>query len=502
MLLINPPLVIPSEAPAGLAKLKGAFEAHAAECHLWDANIEGLQFMMTAAEAGSDNWSRRAVRNREANLKRLRQPDGYDKSYKLMVSDLNRLLKLAAPQHSLSLADYRDAVLSPVSSGDFLKAAGDWQMSPFAAFFAPRLTSLIEELNPGIIGFSVNYLSQALCAFAMAGFVKERWPQVRLVMGGGLITSWSSRPGFVSPFGGLIDELISGPGEAPLLRMHGIDAGAPHYRPSLSGLPLDEYLAPGLILPYSTSRGCYWSRCAFCPERAEGQAYKACPIDAVTDDLACLVARYRPRLIHFTDNALSPRLLRRLAANPPGAPWYGFVRVSAELADPDFCRALKAAGCVMLKLGLESGDQTVLDRLEKGIELETVSAVLASLSAAGIGVYAYLLFGTPAEDVASARRTLEFTARHAGQIGFLNLAIFNLPLNAPDAQTLERSSFYEGDLSLYQDFVHPAGWGRRQVRQFLEQEFKRHPAIAPIIASDPPFFGSNHAPFFCGQDLM
>lgn len=497
MLLINPPLVIPSEAPAGLAKLKGAFEAHAAECQLWDANIEGLQFLMATAEAGSDNWSRRAVRNREANLARLRQPAGYAKGYQLMVSDLNRLLKLAAAQHNLTLADYRDARFSPVRSGDLLAAAREWRTNPFAAFFAPRLTGLVEEHNPAVIGFSVNYLSQALCAFAMAGFVKERWPQVRLVMGGGLITSWSTRAGFVSPFGGLIDELVSGPGEAPLLRMHGTEASARHYRPSLSGLPLEEYLAPGLILPYSASRGCYWSRCAFCPERAEGQAYKACPVSAVTDDLAYLVTRHRPRLIHFTDNALSPRLLRQLAANPPGAPWYGFVRVSAELADPDFCRVLKAAGCVMLKLGLESGDQTVLDRLEKGIELEMVASVLESLHAAGIGIYAYLLFGTPAEDADSARRTLDFTARHAAQIDFLNLAIFNLPLNAPDAQTLERSSFYEGDLSLYQDFAHPAGWGRRQVRQFLEQEFKRHPAIAPIIANDPPLFGSNHAAFFC-----
>ncbi|OPZ59224.1 MAG: hypothetical protein BWY87_01111 [Deltaproteobacteria bacterium ADurb.Bin510] len=151
----------------------------------------------------------------------------------------------------------------------------------------------------------------------------------------------------------------------------------------------------------------------------------------------------------------------------------------------------------MLKLGLESGDQAVLDELEKGIELETVSQALKSLKAAGIGVYAYLLFGTPAEDAISARRTLDFTASHAESIDFLNMAIFNLPLNAPDAARLARREFYEGDLALYQDFVHPSGWGRRQVRQFLELEFKRHPAVAPIIASEPPFFGSNHAAFFC-----
>ena len=53
-----------------------------------------------------------------------------------------------------------------------------------------------------------------------------------------------------------------------------------------------------------------------------------------------------------------------------GVPWYGFARIGPPLTDPDFCMALKQAGCVMLKLGIESGDQGVLDSLEKGISVE------------------------------------------------------------------------------------------------------------------------------------
>jgi radical SAM superfamily enzyme YgiQ (UPF0313 family) len=63
---------------------------------------------------------------------------------------------------------------------------------------------------------------------------------------------------------------------------------------------------------------------------------------------------------------VSPKLLVALAAHPPGVPWYGFARVSEELTDPGFCSQLRQAGCVMLKLGIESGDQGVLDALNKG----------------------------------------------------------------------------------------------------------------------------------------
>jgi len=201
-------------------------------------------------------------------------------------------------------------------------------------------------------------------------------------------------------------------------------------------------------------------------------------------------------LLHFLDNAMSPALLRSMAGTPVGVPWYGFARISPELADPAFCRALKRSGCVMLKLGLESGSQQVLDHLQKGIDLETASKTLEALNGAGIAAYVYLLFGTPPETEADAEKTLNFAVRQHERISFLNVAIFNLPAYGPDTENLETESFYEGDLSLYRTFVHPAGWDRPAVRRFLNRAFKRHPAISPILQRDPPYFTSNHAPFF------
>jgi len=128
--------------------------------------------------------------------------------------------------------------------------------------------------------------------------------------------------------------------------------------------------------------------------------------------------------------------------------------------------------------------------------LSTASQVLKNLKKAGIAAYVYLLFGTPAETITEARSTLEFVAGHQDAITFLNLAIFNMPLCGHEAREYETEQFYEGDLSLYAGFKHPRGWDRKLVRQFLENEFKRHPAVAAILKNDPPIFTSNHAAFF------
>jgi len=311
------------------------------------------------------------------------------------------------------------------------------------------------------------------------------------------VTSWLRRPNWRNPFAGLVDQLVAGPGEAALLECCGVlDQPRLPPLPDYTGLALADYLAPGLILPYSAASGCYWNRCSFCPERAEGNPHQPLPAARVLAELHQLCTTYRPTLVHLLDNAVSPALLRGLTEQPPGAPWYGFARIDAQLADPDFCRALRRAGCVMLKLGLESGDQGVLDRLRKGIDLGTAAKALTNLRQAGIAVYAYLLFGTPAEDEQAARRTLEFVVRHAPAIDFLNVALFNLPLLGDGAESVETSPFYDGDLSLYTGFRHPQGWDRRQVRRFLHREFNRQPAVAAILRRDPPLFTSNHAPLF------
>jgi hypothetical protein len=502
ILLIHPPLSKPCEPPAGIARLRSALQAHGVRSSVLDLNLEGTLRLIQEFRAPSDTWTRRALRKLPEHLASLRSESGYKRlaRYQGAVRDLNRLLQVAGRTRgaALSLANYQHRDLSPVKSRDLIRAAERFEEDPFYPYFSRRLRQVLETDPPSAVGFSLNYLSQALSTLAMIGFLKENFPGLKIILGGGLATSWVRRPGWQNPFSGLVDFLVDGLGEGPLLSL--FNAPCPPkteaYTPDYDPFPLGDYLAPGLILPYSASSGCYWGRCLFCPERAEGNSYRPTASRQVIQDLKNLVAERKPVLIHLLDNAISPALLRELAGHPFEVPWYGFARITEQLADLEFCLALKESGCVMLQLGLESGDQGVLDQLQKGIELGVASQALKNLKKAGIGTYVYLIFGTPAESEAEARKTLEFAVRHSGEIGFLNLAIFNLPAHGEEAGNLSTHAFYQGDLSLYSNFTHPRGWDRDRVRSFVEKEFKRHPAVSPIVKRDPPIFTSNHAPFF------
>jgi hypothetical protein len=500
MMLLYPPAAKPSEPPAGVARLAGALRHHGVPCTIVDANLEGMLHLLAKPPGASDTWTSRACRHLPAHLHSLRNPEGFANAdqYRRAVLDVNRVLETSTSGSTarVGLANYSDTGLSPLRSGDLIRAAEKPERNPFCIHFRERMRRLLNEENAGAVGISLNYLSQGLSAFSMIGLLKRENPGIRMMLGGGLVTSWMGRPGWKNPFIGLVDELVAGPGEGALLSVFDKPCQGPGYTPDYDALAGQAYFAPGFILPYSASSGCYCHRCSFCPERAEGNPYVPVPPEVAVREVRNLAEKTKPVLIHFLDNAMSPALLAEIAARGLDAPWYGFARITPHLGDPDFCHDLKRSGCVMLKLGLESGDQDVLDQLQKGIDLETASRALRNLAGAGIGTYVYLLFGTPAETREKAEATLEFTVKHGACIRFLNLAVFNMPAYGPEAEKFEVKPFYEGDLSLYTDFVHPAGWSRTRVRSFLDKEFKRHPVIAAILRRDPPLFTSNHAPFF------
>jgi hypothetical protein len=500
VLLIHPPVVRPCEPPPGLARLAGALKQAGVDCRIIDANLEGLLGRCRQVPTASDTWTRRAAARTDRNLTHLSRAETYSNldRYRQAVHALNRVLAMNGRHldSHIGLADHQHDTLSPTNSSDLAKAFSFPEKNPFYDDFSNRLHGLFQKNTPDLVGISLNFLSQALCAFAIAGLIRRLVPKMNIVMGGSLVTSWMKRPGWKNPFEGMIDHMISGPGEIPILSLLAGTSVDTHPEPDFTDLSRLPYLSPGLILPFSASSGCYWRRCAFCPEKSEGNRYQPIPVARAVRQLRTLSEAYHPALIHLTDNALSPVFLKALAKTPPGAPWYGFVRVTRHLADPDFCRSLRNAGCVMLQIGMESGSQRVLDAFGKGIDLATAEKALLELRRAQIATYVYLLFGTPWEKKEDAETTLDFTVRHCEEITFLNLAIFNLPAHSPESDALETHSFYGGDLSLYRDFSHPEGWRRQDVRQFLDKKFKRHPDVAAIVRKDPPVFTSSHAPFF------
>ena len=505
LVMIHPPVSLPCEPPPGLALLAGRLGAAGVRVQVVDACAEALHRMLSGVpdEAAGDITGRRALRHRERALAQLRGPEAYRDMgrHRSAVDTLRRVLALAAAGAGarIDLGDFQDRTLSPFFHEHLLEAARVPERWPFSAYLR-ELAREVAARAPRAVGISINYLHQALPSMALAGALREACgPGTPILAGGGLVTCWRGRleAGALGP---AVDRLVFGDGTPALLETLGLDpeqADLLGARPDFSWAPWGRYLAPGPVATMTTSEGCFWGRCRYCPEAELRQRsltlHHGEALPRVMDDV------YRQTgasLVHLTDSAVPPASLELLARQAWTGRWYGFTRFHPLLTRLDFCRGLRRSGCVMLQLGLESGSPRVLRRLNKGINLRQASEALEALAGAGIAVYLYVMFGVPGEEREDALKTLEFVASHAPHVGYLNTSLLNLPLSSPEEHDMARRP-YPGapDLSLYEEFTHDQGWDRRAARAFLEREFARAPEIAPILRRTPAVFGANHAPF-------
>jgi hypothetical protein len=530
LLLIHPPAARPAEPPLGTAVLLSHLRREGASAEAIDANLEAHLYLLDggrlAAAAGPEPATalHRAMKNVPRALSFLRSPEA-GRSYSRYTSaarHLNTALSAhrgASARERWTLGDYVHGALSEFSSPDLALAASGKAGTVFSGYFRDALLPRVDRMRPRGIAISVNYRHQVLPAFELAGLLRRRLPGVPVYGGGGMFTSWRNSLrgiglGF-SPF----DRIGFGPGESALAAAAGgaSTGGGPFFEegdaveflPDFGFAPLREYLSPEPVLPVAATRGCYWRRCRFCPEAvAPIHPYRAVDAGTFPGLLRELSDRYGVRRFHLTDNAVPVATLRSMAGGESvlrGLSWHGFARFERELLDPEFASSLATAGCSMLQLGLESGSQPLLDRMGKGTRVADASTILSNLARAGIAAYVYVMLGAPGETETDAERTRSFLAEHAGEIGFLNLSILNLPREASwpgmaeGGVPSEEGGADEGEpLGLYRRVPASDGWGRARARRFLRQRILGDPAIRAIAARTPPWFGDSHAVFFRG----
>jgi radical SAM superfamily enzyme YgiQ (UPF0313 family) len=180
-----------------------------------------------------------------------------------------------------------------------------------------------------------------------------------------------------------------------------------------------DYRDAGKLYPFITlisGRGCE-GRCTFClfPQVMYGQHYRALSPERVIDEIECDLKLF-PFLqeIMFEDDTLTlEQHLPRLRSICEGLLQRG-IRISwsanarASLRDLPTLKLMKCAGCRMLCVGFEFGNQQILNNVRKGTKLEHMREFAELARRAGIRVHGCFMVGGPEETRETARQTIEF----------------------------------------------------------------------------------------------
>jgi anaerobic magnesium-protoporphyrin IX monomethyl ester cyclase len=369
------------------------------------------------------------------------------------VSATNSKVLLFNPRSARSKPRIPNSILSIAASiegrFDYVIVDGNRETDPAAR--------IMEYLAGGGFGYFASTVMpgpQLQQAIPIARAVRDHFPGIRIIWGG-YFPSNQPKPVLES---GYVDFVVNGPGDKtfPAL-LTALEQGAPYYnihnlifrnsngdlvrtpkdelydQDSLPQLPyetLDRFYPIGPYLgktclgtrtiAYHSSIGCPF-KCAFCAVVPIYNArWSGKSAEHIYRDIMFLKERWGGNAIEFHDNNFFVSEKRTAAFSrliaPEGITWWGEGRIDTINKYSDETLALmRASGCKMIFFGAETGNDAVLQRMDKGgtqtaAQIKSFAARMARFDI--IPEYSFVL-GTPADTAEEVMKQID------GDIAFI-----------------------------------------------------------------------------------
>jgi Radical SAM superfamily len=314
-------------------------------------------------------------------------------------------------------------------------------------------------------GLCLAFIEQLVPCLTLARVIKEQAPDATIILGGPLIPYIEEAFHHVDRAFSLVDFIVSGEGEVPLLELlkqlegprqfHIVPSltyrtaegrcvrtdRCPPIRATDSPLPdfadydLDQYWIGARSLPYLSARGCYWNKCSFCSINSTyGPVTRQKPVPLVIDELKTLHDKYNCKIFEFSDEAIGPARMRQLSQAILDAGleiyWFSLARVEKQFT-PELLALAYRAGCRVISWGVESGSQRILDLMIKHTRREEALRALRVSHEAGIWNNIFIIIGYPGETEDDFRQSMSFVDEASDWIHSLVYGCFRLEKCTP-----------------------------------------------------------------------
>ena len=194
--------------------------------------------------------------------------------------------------------------------------------------------------------------------------------------------------------------------------------------PAYHLVEMEKYLNPKRIeyrsfqnraLSMVTSRGCPFN-CSFCSVHLHmGKMFRAHSVDYVVDHIEHVVNKYRVKTIYFEDDNLTFDLKRfeaicdKIIEKDIKFQWETPNGIRADYLTLNLLKKMKKSGCQSVFVGIESGDQYVLDNIiGKNLKLQNVIKFAEMCKKIGLKTGAFYVIGFPGETKENMIKTVEF----------------------------------------------------------------------------------------------
>jgi len=161
------------------------------------------------------------------------------------------------------------------------------------------------------------------------------------------------------------------------------------------------------LLPFETSRGCWWGKCTFCSAKSLQRNHEVKSPGRIVDEMLILSRKYKVLRFDVTDICLPPDVIKPLCERLSSldCDFDIFWEARADLCKDDLI-ALFGAGVRTLQVGIESFSSKLLRKIGKGTDQLGNVYFLKSAIEAGIDIVWNLMYGFPEETEEDYEQTI------------------------------------------------------------------------------------------------
>jgi len=234
-----------------------------------------------------------------------------------------------------------------------------------------------------------------------------------------------------------------------------------------------------------SSRGCPYA-CSYCDRSVFQRSFRYNSATYLYQHLQYLKERFHIRHINFYDDQFTFNRQRvedfcsMMMDNSLGMTFNCAVR--ADHIDFELLRMMKEAGCWMISLGIETGDEDLLSQHRQNVNLEHLAEKIHTIKKAGIRVKGLLMMGLPGESEQSIKRSMDYV--FSLPIDDINLAKFTPFPGSPLYKTIHEKGAFREDwaaMDCMQFVFIPRGMTRERLDELFIDYYRRHYSRLKIL---------------------
>ena len=172
------------------------------------------------------------------------------------------------------------------------------------------------------------------------------------------------------------------------------------------------YCRENPVASIETSRGCAWG-CVYCNKSVFGRNFRVKSAERTVEEIKRLIG-FGFKEFHINDDMFTTNLdrakkiCRMMIEQNLKIHWNCSNGIRVDRVDEEIFPLMKKAGCYRVAFGVESGNQEILNKIDKQQTLEQIRTAFKLAKKAGLERTGFFMFGLPGEKEENLKETIKF----------------------------------------------------------------------------------------------